>query len=170
MEDKKDYIDFLRASIKQNKTESLSSNVKTLSCKNEVAPLHNGSIEPLLVTGVSGCFPGCESVSQFWEAIDQDKSLITEIPEDRFSWKDYYAPTSSEANKMVTKWGGFIPDIASFDPDFFQISPAEAEEMDPRQRLLLMSTWHTLEDAGIAPLSLKGSNTGIFIGCEANEY
>ncbi|MEM0942268.1 MAG: polyketide synthase, partial [Bacteroidota bacterium] len=166
METKTKYLDILEELFRQNEIAS-SSNTTPVGQKEL---LHNGSMEPLLITGVSGCFPGCESVSQFWEAIDQDKSLITEIPEDRFSWKDYYAPTRSEANKMVTKWGGFIPDIASFDPDFFQISPAEAEEMDPRQRLLLMSTWHTLEDAGIAPLSLKGSNTGIFIGCEANEY
>ncbi len=71
---------------------------------------------------------------------------------------------------MRTKWGGLIPNIAAFDPEFFNILPLEACEMDPRQRLLLMSTWRTLEDAGYDPGGLRRSDTGVFIGCEANEY
>ncbi|MEM7110757.1 MAG: beta-ketoacyl synthase N-terminal-like domain-containing protein, partial [Bacteroidota bacterium] len=80
METKTKYLDILEELFRQNEIAS-SSNTTPVGQKEL---LHNGSMEPLLITGVSGCFPGCESVSQFWEAIDQDKSLITEIPEDRF--------------------------------------------------------------------------------------
>ncbi|HTR88437.1 MAG TPA: amino acid adenylation domain-containing protein, partial [Reyranella sp.] len=67
-------------------------------------------------------------------------------------------------------WGGFIPDIAGFDPSLFNVPPGEAAAMDPRQRLLLMSAWQTLADAGYAPQSLKRSNTGVFVALQDNEY
>lgn len=118
----------------------------------------NASLEPIAITGVSGFFPGCEDVASFWQHLDRDESLIMPIPRDRFD------------GAVKDGWGGFIPDIESFDPGIFKILPMEAEEMDPRQRLLLMSTWRTLEDAAIDPLSLKKSNTGVFVACEGNEY
>ena len=89
---------------------------------------------------------------------------------DRFNWRDYYDADKSKPGKTCSKWGGFIPDIASFDPKLFSILPAEAAQIDPRQRLLLLSTWRTLEDAGIEPMSLQHSNTGVFIAGEVNEY
>ncbi len=126
--------------------------------------------EPIAITGLSGFFPSCMDVKSFWEKLDKDESLITEIPTERFDWQVYYDPTGKTQGTMRTKWGGFIPDIASFDPRHFNLLLFEASEMDPRVRLLLMSTWRTLEDAGINPDILKKSNTGVFIGCESNEY
>jgi len=158
--------------------EALTSNLKFIhewikNTEEEFADCDEGpllnSADPLVITGLSGFFPGCMDVRSFWDSIDKDQSLITEIPQTRFDWRKYYAPLGGEG-RMRTKWGGFIPDIASFDPRFFNILPAEARELDPRQRLLLTSTWHTLEDAGIDPVSLRQSHTGVFIGCESNEY
>jgi polyketide synthase PksN len=155
MKNKTDDLNFIREWIKETEEESAD-------CR---SPAH--SDDPLVITGVSGFFPGCMDVGSFWDSIDKDESLITTIP--RFDWRKHYAPTE-QPGKMRTKWGGFIPDIASFDARFFNILPSQANEMDPRQRLLLTSTWHTLEDAGIDPVSLRQSNTGVFIGCESNEY
>ncbi len=159
MEGKQDNFNFIREWIKEGEAEF------TVSCKASVNPL-----ESIAITGLSGFFPGCLDVQSFWKRIDEDESLIIEIPKERFDWQKYYDPTENKKGSIRTKWGGFIPDIASFDPKRFRILPQEANEMDPRQRLLLMSTWQTLEDAGMDPLSLKKSNTGVFIGCEANEY
>ncbi len=128
------------------------------------------SLEPIAITGLSGFLPSCMDVKSFWEKLDKDESLITEIPTERFDWQVYYEPTGKTQGTIRTKWGGFIPDIASFDPRHFNLLLFEASEMDPRVRLLLMSTWRTLEDAGINPDILKKSNTGVFIGCESNEY
>ncbi|BAP56505.1 polyketide synthase [Thioploca ingrica] len=126
--------------------------------------------EPIAIIGVSGFFPQCMSVREFWDVLDQDLSLIDEIPASRFNWKDHYDSTGTDPTKMRSKWGGFIPDIETFDAQFFKILPSEAEQLDPRQRLLLMSCYHSIEDAGYAPFSWKGSQTGVFIGVESNEY
>ncbi|MCX7366152.1 MAG: amino acid adenylation domain-containing protein [Alphaproteobacteria bacterium] len=125
------------------------------------ASLHAPMAEPIAIVGLSGFFPGCQSVDQFWQALDRDASLIEEIPPSRFDWR-----TAGGRSR----WGGFIPDIAGFDPAFFGIPPGEAVTMDPRQRLLLMSAYQTLGDAGYAPRSLKRSRTGVFVAIQDNEY
>lgn len=135
----------------------------------------NSLVEPIAIVGLSGYLPGSNSVQEFWQSLDSDTSLIQEIPESRFSWKHIFREKSgnesySSEPGMRCKWGGFIPSVSDFDSHFFKILPDEAELMDPQQRLLLMSVYHTLEDAGYAPSSLKGSNTGVFIGFERNEY
>ena len=126
--------------------------------------------EPIAIIGLSGYLPKTMSISEFWEALDKDISLIEEIPENRFDWEIIYDPTGNAPNMSHTKWGGFIPNIKAFDPSFFNVLPSEADVMDPRQRLLLMSVYHSLEDAGCAAESLKQSKTGVFIGEEGNEY
>ncbi len=128
------------------------------------------SLDLVAIVGVSGFFPNCMTVQSFWNHLDRDESLIKEIPRERFDWQLYYDPDRENENTIKTKWGGFIPDISSFDPGFFHLLPKDAADIDPRQRLLLMSTWQTLQDAGYDPVALKGSKTGVFIGCEQNEY
>lgn len=126
-------------------------------------------LEPIAIVGVSGYFPQCMSVQAFWQALETSDSLIEEIPQSRFDWRLYHdAKTGS--GELNGRWGGFIPRIRDFDPAFFQMSPDEAEFLDPRQRLLLMSAYHTLEDAGHAPSAMRGSRTGVFIAEEINEY
>jgi acyl transferase domain-containing protein len=71
---------------------------------------------------------------------------------------------------MTSRWGGFLPGIELFDPHFFGISPEEALSVDPQERLLLETSWEALEHAGIPPLSLMGSSTGVYIGLCGNEY
>src|SRR5690349_19118579 len=104
------------------------------------------SLEPIAVIGLAGRFPKSMSVHEFWKALDEDVSLIEEIPKSRFDWEKIYDPTGKDPTKSHTKWGGFMPRIEEFDPRFFGIVPVEAEVMDPRQRLLLMSAYHCLED------------------------
>lgn len=147
-------LNIIRKWVKKTKAEAKVKSAAVIS-----TPVPKiASLEPIAITGVSGFFPGCEDVVSFWHHLDTDESLISPIPQDRFD------------GAVKEGWGGFIPDIASFDPGIFKVLPMEAEEMDPRQRLLLMSAWRTLEDAGIDPLSLKKSNTGVFVACEGNEY
>lgn len=158
-----------RESRKANEASS-SRNIKREVRLFPVAPAQKIAREPIAIIGLSGYLPGSMSVPAFWEALDVDRCMIEEIPKSRFDWDDIYDPLGQDPEKSHTKWGGFIPDIQGFDPGFFKISPAEVDSMDPRQRLLLMSVYHTLEDAGYAPESLKQSRTGVFIGAENNEY
>ncbi|MGH9348926.1 MAG: amino acid adenylation domain-containing protein, partial [Vicinamibacterales bacterium] len=134
------------------------------------SPRRAHDLEPIAIVGLAGFFPRCRSVQAFWKALDDGVSLIEEIPASRFEWRDVYDPAGRDRSKSATKWGGFIPDVAHFDAGFFNILPIEAERMDPRQRLLLMSVYHCLEDAGVSPESLRGTRTGLFVGAEENEY
>ncbi len=126
--------------------------------------------EPIAIVGLSGMLPGCDSVQAFWQALDQGRSLIGEIPANRFNWRAYYDPRGQKPDSMVTRWGGFLPDPRGYDPAFFNTLPRQADYLDPRTRLLLMSVYHTLEDAGHAPDSLKGRNIALFLGLETDEY
>ena len=128
------------------------------------------SQEPIAIVGLSGYLLQSMSVHEFWDALDHDHPLIEEIPSMRFDGHSIYDATGEDHQKSRTEWGGFIPDIRGFDPRFFNILPSEADLVDPRQRLLLMLVYHTLEGAGYAPASLQESQTGVFIGVEENEY
>ncbi|MBP2857475.1 SDR family NAD(P)-dependent oxidoreductase [Dickeya oryzae] len=154
-------LSFIEQWIQNHKTTTSSDSVLNMSAT-------HGKTEPLAITGLAGYFPQCMSVAELWRHLDADDALITELPQQRKMWYQQ-GKTGGEASWAVLS-GGFIPDIASFDPAKFGILPIEAEEMDPRQRLLLMSTYHMLEDAGISPESLRKTHTGVFIGCESNEY
>lgn len=114
------------------------------------------------VIGMSGEFPMAEDIDAFWRNLLEEKDCISEIPSDRWNWKDHPEPGA--------RWGGFIDGMCTFDPLFFNISPAEALYMDPQHRLLMMHTWNAIEDAGYAPHSLRGSNTAIFAGMANLEY
>ena len=70
----------------------------------------------------------------------------------------------------AVRWGGFIDGIDQFDPLFFGISPREAVQMDPQQRLILELAWEALEDAGVAPGSLVGTETGVFMASCWGDY
>jgi polyketide synthase PksN len=114
---------------------------------------------PVAIIGMSAIFPQSENISTFWDHIIAGHDLISEVPEDRWDSRIY-----------PIKWGGFIPDVDKFDPQFFGISPKEAEFMDPQQRLCLQTIWKTIEDAGYRASDLSGSQTGVFIGMQGAEY
>lgn len=121
------------------------------------------------VIGINCRFPDASDPAQFWENLAGGVNSIREIPADRWDWRKYFGDPQ-EPNKCCSKWGGFIDDMDKFDGDFFQISPAEAQLMDPQQRLMLQLCWGCLEDAGYLPGSLAGSNTGVFVGTNTLDY
>src|SRR3546814_932419 len=93
---------------------------------------------------------------------------VTELP-GRCRGRHSYSP-EKQAGKSYCKWGGILETRDCFDPLFFNISPREAESMNPHQRLILQESWRALEDAGYNPKSLSESRTGIFVGCEPSAY
>jgi acyl transferase domain-containing protein len=124
---------------------------------------------PVAIIGIAGVFPKCSSVADFWRALADDVSLIDELGADRFDWEKSLAYNDEEVRSRC-RWAGLMARPYAFDAEFFGIPAREAELMDPRQRLLLMSVYHCLEDAGYAPESLKRTRTGLFIGVEESEY
>jgi len=128
------------------------------------------TLEPIAIIGLSGTFPQSVSAQAFWQALDDDRGLIEEIPLSRFDYTWHYSGPEVEEGRMRTRWGGFIPAIDQFDAGFFGLPPEQAVLMDPQQRLLLMSVRQTFEDAGYAHTDWQGSRTGVFIAAERNEY
>ena len=122
----------------------------------------------IAIIGINGKYPQAPTISEFWENLLAGKSCISEIPEDR--WEvDAFFDGEPAANRSYCKRGGFIDDVGRFDAGFFHISPREAELMDPQQRLFLEVVWGLLEDAGYTRETI-GRETGVFVGCNANDY
>ncbi|MCP3924585.1 MAG: SDR family NAD(P)-dependent oxidoreductase [Desulfobacterales bacterium] len=128
------------------------------------------NVQDVAIIGMSGRFPMSKDLNEFWNNIVDGKDCITEIPIERWDWREYYGDPSEENNKTHVKWGGFITDVDKFDPLFFRISPKEARSLDPQLRLMLMYVWKAIEDAGISPKRLSHDRTGIFITAANNEY
>ncbi|MGG0914500.1 type I polyketide synthase [Bacillus velezensis] len=126
--------------------------------------------EPVAIIGISCAFPMAENPEMFWENLAGEKDCISEIPPERWDWRQYYGDPQKDKNASNVKWGGFIDETAQFDPLFFGISPHEAEMIDPQQRLLMMHVWKAIEDAGCSAKSLSGTNTGIFAGTTNSGY
>ncbi|MDQ8055997.1 type I polyketide synthase [Bacillus velezensis] len=149
---------------KKMKTEPFSIQSRLPKTKTAAAP------EPVAIIGISCAFPMAENPEMFWENLAGEKDCISEIPPERWDWRQYYGDPQKDKNASNVKWGGFIDETAQFDPLFFGISPHEAEMMDPQQRLLMMHVWKAIEDAGCSAKSLSGTNTGIFAGTTNSGY
>jgi acyl transferase domain-containing protein len=126
--------------------------------------------DPIAIVGIACRFPGANGPEEFWELLRNGRSTIGSVPADRFNIQAFYDPTPATPGKVMSCWGGFLPDIQMFDAGCFGISPREAAFLDPQQRLLLKTAWEALEDAGQPIEDLVGSNTGVFVGLWLNDY
>lgn len=127
--------------------------------------------EPLAVVGMSCRFPGASSLKAFWELLTSDQEVGAAVSDDRFS-ADLFKDKLSEFKKPLSYRGYFLSrtDIDNFDSEFFKISPREMKNMDPQQRMILKVAWEALEDAGINPLGLNKSRTGVYVGASESEF
>ena len=126
--------------------------------------------QAIAVIGMGCRFPGAPGIDEFWKVLTANTDAVTRVPRDRFDIAAYHSPEPTTPGRTVSAHGGFLSDPFSFDASFFGISPAEARGIDPQQRLLLPVVLEALEAAGIAPGSLAGSRTGVFIGQATGEY
>ncbi|OBK16946.1 polyketide synthase [Mycobacterium asiaticum] len=126
---------------------------------------------PLAIVGVGCRLPGgVDSADAYWSLLGGATDATCEVPETRWNADKFHDPNPAKVGKMVTRRGGFLSEIDQFDPQFFGISPREAHSMDPQQRLLLQVTWEALEDGGIPPDCLAGTDVGVFIGGFTLDY
>ncbi len=135
-------------------------------------PFKESMDEDIAVIGLGGHYPESEDLGEFWTNIKEGRNCITEIPSERWDWEEYFDPDYRNKGKSYSRWGGFIKDADKFDPLFFNISPREAEAMDPQERLFLETAWETLEDAGYNKKKIEASNNsvGVFVGVMNPDY
>jgi len=135
--------------------------------------------EAIAIIGIHGRYPGADDLESFWQALSGGEDCVTEVPAERWNWRDYYDADSVRVKegKSYCKWGGFLSGADRFDPLFFQISPREAEMMDPQERLFLETSYAALENAGYSKTKLQrlagdgeGANVGVFAGVTSNTY
>jgi acyl transferase domain-containing protein len=133
--------------------------------------LEQAQKEPIAIIGMGCRFPGgVNGTEEFWRLLRDRVDAITEVPSHRWDVDAYYDPNLTSYETMNTRWGGFLEEVDKFDYSFFGFSSAEAAAIDPQQRLLLEVTWEALENAGLAPDKVAGSQTGVFVSLVSGDY
>ena len=161
------------ANIEQLLPQLPNPKIGTASVEARPQPLRNDAAlvqtpagdDDVALLGMAVRVPGADTPTAYWDLIAQKRSGLGSLPLDRFA---PHTQTQFAAAGLPPK-GGYLSDIARFDADFFQISPLEAEVMDPQQRLVLEAVWHALEDAALRPDALP-PKTGVYVGASSLDY
>ena len=129
-------------------------------------------LAPIAITSMSCRFPGnVVSPDDLWQLLIKGTDAVSQFPGDRgWDTAELYDPDPDRTGKTYVTEGAFVSDIDTFDADFYGISPREALAMDPQQRLLLEISWEAFERAGVIPATLRGTQTGVFIGINGQDY
>ncbi|MEW2169842.1 SDR family NAD(P)-dependent oxidoreductase [Streptomyces sp. NPDC007027] len=126
--------------------------------------------EAIAVVGLAGRFPGAPDAETFWQNLLAGRDLVTEVPAERWNWRDFDGDPRREPGTTDCRTGGFLDSVTAFDAAHFSLSPREVSLMDPQQRLFLETCWHALENAGYDPRSFAGTRTGVFAGATLHDY
>lgn len=150
--------------IREEKVEPVPEDTRNIS--NQLACDGRKRIS---IVGMSGRYPDARNIDEFWGILESGKDVTREVIGERDGW-DFVEKTGFENSMDGKRNMGVVPGIYEFDPLFFAISPREAEQIDPRQRLLLEETWKALEDAGYGRELLESEQIGVFVGAEESDY
>lgn len=135
----------------------------------------NGPAHPptssIAIIGTAFRFPGdLRDPQEFWQALKDRRDLVTQVPEDRWATDELQHSTRSEPGRSITFSAGVLSRIDEFDAGFFGISPREAAWLDPQQRLLLELSWEAMENAGVVPSAMAGSDCAVYVGISSLDY
>ncbi|CAH9067129.1 Polyketide synthase PksJ [Pseudoalteromonas sp. CIP111854] len=164
--------DPVRSYPKVSQEQSIFSD-NSVAIRHEISE-HETSVsasQDIAIIGIAGQYPGASGLTEFWQNLLHGVDSIRSVPQSRWSHEDYYHSDKRVIGKTYAKWGGFIDDFDKFDPLFFNISPREANGIDPQERLFLQTAYHALEDAGYNPMTFNQQGTiGVYVGVMYEEY
>ncbi len=126
--------------------------------------------DAIAIVGVSGQFPGARDLDQYWENLAAGVDSVTTVPKDRWDAAAIQDSERRRPNTTNSSYGGFLDGIDRFDPLFFNVSPREAEHMDPQQRLFLQHAWKALENGGYTGARRTTLELGVFAGVRTSDY
>ncbi len=163
------------SSCESTKVSSIQINEQHLDNKLQAADSVECESKDIAIIGMSGRFPMAKSIEEFWMNLISKKDCVSEIPETRWNVENFYDNEAKNAykGKMSSRWGGFIEDVDQFDPMLFQISPLDAGNMDPQERILLEVVYEAFEYAGYSKRRIQEKvkgDIGVFIGNTTNGY
>ncbi len=136
-------------------------------------PHHNSQRDngaPIAIIGMSCRLPGAPDLDSFWRNLATGVDSVTEVPRERWDVERFFDQDPNAEGKTYCKWAGFIDGVDKFDPLFFNLAHAEAEVMDPQQRIFLEESWKAFENAGYSAKSLSNRKCGVFVGAAVGDY
>ncbi|KAF2999334.1 t1pks [Curvularia kusanoi] len=127
--------------------------------------------EDVVIVGLScRTAGGINTPEKLWDFLLQKKNASGEVPAQRWEPWRHRHPSNAKILDNIIRKGYFLDNLEDFDAAFFGISPKEAELMDPHQRLGLELAWEALENAGLDPKKLNGSDTAVYMGVDSDDY
>lgn len=127
----------------------------------------------IAIIGLSGRFPDAANPERFWDILYKGLDVHREVPPDRWDVKAHVDLSGKRKNTSRVPYGCWIEEPGLFDPRFFNMSPREALQADPAQRLALVTAYEALEMAGFVPdstPSTQKNRVGIFYGMTSDDY
>lgn len=158
-------IDVKRQVLLMVKEKKMGKDLAFEILKN-ITELEEKSEQDIAIIGVSLKFPGADSLEEYWDILINGEVKIGKFPDSRRIDTDSNLSKKQRMQEEPYFNAGFLQDIDKFDAEFFQISPKEATEMDPYQRLFLETAYKAFEDAGYGGKSISGSKVGVFVGAD----
>lgn len=145
--------------------EAVPADVVNIKAKKYVAPVIRE--DDVAIIGMGCLFPQANNVDEFWQVLKEGRDCVTEFPNDRANINEIYDKDSNGVSGSVSKWGSFV-ETHHFDHKFYNVSEAEAQTMDPHQRLFLDAAWQAIQDSGLT--NINGSNMGVFVGASGTGF
>ncbi|KAM0226570.1 hypothetical protein ACHAQD_000494 [Fusarium lateritium] len=153
-------------------TTRISPTLKDLANNSKIPQSNSADADKIAIIGFSGRFPEADDLDEFWDLLIRGLDVHKLVPEDRFA-KDHFDPTGQRKNTSQVQYGCWLKTAGHFDTQFFHMSPKEALQTDPAQRLALLTAYEALEMSGFVPdrtPSTQRSRVGVYYGVTSNDW